>query len=190
MVVEKVGDVLKSDERVIVHGCNCKCAMGSGIARQIREQFPAAYQADQKTLWGDRNKLGTFTYAFEERPNGDKVAIVNAYTQYNYTRTEVDLDYDALEHVMVRICEYFPQKIIAMPRIGCGLAGGDWERVKGILEHVSERFHRTFNVYILRTLESLKDLCDHDYYEVHPSMGDASRPSGKRCSKCYHQVWY
>ena len=32
--------------------------------------------------------------------------------------------------------------------------------------------------------------CDHDYYEVHPSMGDASSPTGKRCRKCNNQVWY
>lgn len=184
MIVEKVGDVLNSDEQIIVHGCNCMCTMGAGIARQIREQFPAAYQADQKTLWGDKNKLGSFTYAFEERANGDKVAIVNAYTQYIYTRTEVDLDYDALRLVMVRICEYFPQKIIAMPRIGCGLAGGDWEKVRTILDSVAIRFRRTFHVY---TLEAV---CDHDCIEVHSSMGDRCNPSGKRCQKCHDQVWY
>ena len=149
MVIEKVGNVLKSDEQIIVHGCNCKRTMGSGFARQIREQFPAVYQADQATLWGDRNKLGTFTYAWELNKQDLAIAIVNAYTQYNYTRTEVDLDYGALSEVLVRICEHFPQKIIAMPRIGCGLAGGDWKKVKEILERVSERFHRTFHVYTL-----------------------------------------
>jgi len=30
---------------VIVHGCNCQCAMGKGIALSIKQQFPEAYEA-------------------------------------------------------------------------------------------------------------------------------------------------
>ena len=31
---------------VIVHGCNCECIMGGGIAKQIKMSFPPAYKAD------------------------------------------------------------------------------------------------------------------------------------------------
>ena len=34
---------------VIVHGCNCQCAMDAGIAKQIKAEFPAAYAADCAT---------------------------------------------------------------------------------------------------------------------------------------------
>jgi O-acetyl-ADP-ribose deacetylase (regulator of RNase III) len=34
---------------VIVHGCNCFCAMGKGIARSIKLEFPEAYAADCTT---------------------------------------------------------------------------------------------------------------------------------------------
>ena len=37
---------------------------------------------------------------------------------------------------------------IAMPKIGCGLAGGDWDVVSEILESVSEKYGRTFHVYL------------------------------------------
>ena len=43
---------------VIVHGCNCQCAMGKGIALSIKQQFPEAYDADLHTQKGDRAKLG------------------------------------------------------------------------------------------------------------------------------------
>lgn len=32
--------------------------------------------------------------------------------------------------------------------------------------------------------------CDHDFYDIHPSFGDPSMPTGKRCSKCNHQIFY
>lgn len=148
MLVYKKGDVLNSAELIVVHGCNCFKAMGAGIARQVREQCPNAYKADQDTLWGDRTKLGTYTKGVEE--NG--MTIINAYTQYKYTHTEVDLDYEALEKVFNKICEDYtgPQyPIIAMPKIGCGLAGGDWNTVSRILEYISEKHGKTFHIYEL-----------------------------------------
>ena len=145
MIVYKVGDVLNSGELVVVHGCNCKNAMGAGIARQVRAECRDAYNADQATMWGDRGKLGHFTYGLE--PNG--MTVINAYTQYDYTRDKVDVDYQAVESVMTEICQTFPNTIIAMPKIGCGLAGGDWNIVSEILERVSNLYNKVFHVYEL-----------------------------------------
>jgi len=44
---------------VIVHGCNCFCTMGAGIAKTIKKQFPEAYVADQNTQPADHTKLGS-----------------------------------------------------------------------------------------------------------------------------------
>ena len=59
------GDVLEMAANgafnIVVHGCNCFCAMGSGIAAQVRRQYPAAWQVDQDTEAGDYNKLGNYT---------------------------------------------------------------------------------------------------------------------------------
>ena len=138
------GDVLNSGERVVVHGCNCKNAMGAGIAAQVREQYPEAYQVDQLTQWGDKTKLGTYTTAVGK--NGTR--IVNAYTQYDYSRGPVNVDSVAVECVLMTVCNDFPEEpVIAMPRIGAGLAGGDWNIIEKILLRVSEKYGRVFRVY-------------------------------------------
>ena len=89
------GDLLKlakdGEFDVIAHGCNCHNQMGAGIARQIREQFPEAWFVDQLTIPGDKLKLGTITIAKHEN-----LIIANCYTQYNYTRSTIDIDYDAV----------------------------------------------------------------------------------------------
>ena len=41
---------------VIIHGCNCFCTMGAGIAKTIKDIFPEAYKADLNTKKGDRSK--------------------------------------------------------------------------------------------------------------------------------------
>ena len=52
------GDLLAltnaGDFDVIIHGCNCQNTMGAGIAKSIKQQFPAAYADDLATEKGRR----------------------------------------------------------------------------------------------------------------------------------------
>jgi hypothetical protein len=98
-------------------------------------------------LPGDKAKLGRFTGAHCENAHGNPLYIVNAYTQYKYTRTEVDVDYDAYEKVFTRICLEFRNQVIAMPKVGCGMASGDWNVCSAILERVGEKYNTTFHIY-------------------------------------------
>lgn len=115
---------------VIVHGCNCFCTMGSGFAKQIREHYPEAYEEDQKTKRGDRSKLGTISYAVY-----DDLIVVNAYTQYRYGRDgKRYIDYNALRSCFKEIKRLFFGLHIAYPKIGAGLAGGEWSLIKAIID--------------------------------------------------------
>ncbi|HEX3132517.1 MAG TPA: macro domain-containing protein [Planctomycetota bacterium] len=117
---------------VIGHGCNCMCSMGAGIAKSIRRQFPAAYEADLKTKRGDRAKLGTCTHVTLQLDQRSLV-IVNAYTQFDWRGTGDRLDYDALRRAMTWMATTFTGKRFALPCIGTGLAGGEWSRIEAIL---------------------------------------------------------
>ena len=105
-----VGDLLKlaNDGRfdVIVHGCNCYCTMGAGIAKAIRDQYPAAYEADLKTEKGNRDKLGTYSSA--DVSGGDyRFTVVNAYTQFHYRGPGIKADYQAISRVFQKIKHHF-----------------------------------------------------------------------------------
>ena len=119
---------------VIIHGCNCFCTMGAGIAKQICENFPDAYQADFETESGDKNKLGNYSKA-TVHVDGTPLIIINGYTQYHYSGAKVLADYDAIEALFSRIKIDFSGKKIGYPLIGAGLAGGDWERIRNIIDH-------------------------------------------------------
>jgi O-acetyl-ADP-ribose deacetylase (regulator of RNase III) len=64
------GDIIKLAQQgqfdVIVHGCNCFCTMGSGIAKAVKSCFPIAFQVDLKTQKGEKAKLGTYSSATVE----------------------------------------------------------------------------------------------------------------------------
>jgi len=125
---------------VISHGCNCFCTMGAGIAPQMAKEFGVNhYTLESFTRKGDFNKLGQIEWYIER--DGPIPFVVNSYTQYNYGRNHSDgddmpLDYIALEMCMKKINHTFKGKRVGLPWIGCGLAGGDKNRVKEILERI------------------------------------------------------
>ena len=87
---------IKGDFDVIIHGCNCFCTMGAGIALTIKKVFPEAYQADLQTNKGDKEKLGNYTSATIHR-NGHQITVINAYTQYHYRGPGNKADYNAIK---------------------------------------------------------------------------------------------
>jgi O-acetyl-ADP-ribose deacetylase (regulator of RNase III) len=117
---------------VVVHGCNCFCTMGAGIAKTIKQVFPAAYQADLATSAGDKAKLGTYSTAQVEAA-GKRLTIVNAYTQYEWRGPGPNVDYEAIRQVFRRLKQAFAGQRIAYPAIGAGLAGGDWPTIAAII---------------------------------------------------------
>lgn len=112
---------------VIVHGCNCFNTMGSGIARQIREKYPTAFAADV-TMDIGIHKLGSYSIAPSSTVKGEvKFAIVNAYTQFDYNRTNEKQDlfeYASFEIILKKLAYQFGNARFGLPMIGMGLAGG------------------------------------------------------------------
>ncbi|MCG8641258.1 MAG: macro domain-containing protein [Desulfobacterales bacterium] len=131
---------------VIVHGCNCFCTMGAGIAHLIRQEFPEAYDADLKTVKGDRQKLGSFSYADIKRGK-HFFTIVNGYTQYAFSGPGPLVDYRALETVFQAVKNRFGGLKIAYPKIGAGLAKGDWNTISRIIDTALNEEDHTLVIY-------------------------------------------
>lgn len=144
------GDLIKlalaGEFDLIVHGCNCFCTMGAGIAKTIKQKFPAAYQADLVTTKGDKSKLGKISHASIELPTG-KLIVVNGYTQYNWQGYGVKSDYVAIRQVFKAIKNNFSGLRIAYPALGAGLAGGDWAIIAQIIEEELAGENHTFIEY-------------------------------------------
>ena len=133
------GNLLKlahNDELdVLIHGCNCFNTMGAGIAKQIKTKYPRAYDEDSLTIRGDKRKLGYYTAVIEQNKNNRTFIIVNGYTQYYYgNKHGIPVDYNAIKELFKRIKVRFTGLRIAYPKIGCGLAGGDWNIVSNIID--------------------------------------------------------
>lgn len=120
---------------VITHGCNCMCNMGAGIAPQMDKAFGCSmYPLEHPATMGDINKLGQIDSRVF-KVNGDKpLVVVNSYSQYVPSVRLKPLDYEALTLCLRKINFKFKGKHIGLPKIGAGLAGGDWDRIKEIIK--------------------------------------------------------
>ena len=120
-----------------IHGCNCFHKMKSGIAKSMVEVFPALEDADRfDSLYANEEKLGSFTSRGFSDVNMGDVTIINAYTQFNYARDKRVADYDAIRNAFRSIKHIFGNKGLSfgIPKIGSGLAGGDWSIISTIIE--------------------------------------------------------
>ncbi|EQA7786833.1 macro domain-containing protein [Acinetobacter baumannii] len=118
-----------NDFDAIVHGCNCFHTMGAGIAAAIAKTFPVALEADKRTEYGDWSKLGDYSLA--KTVNGD---IINGYTQYRPGKCPKSQLYSNIEALFTKLNIDYAGKIIGIPKIGAGIAGGDWEEIAEIIQ--------------------------------------------------------
>ncbi len=137
-ITYRIGDLLRAKEILILHGCNARGKMKSGIARQIRAQFPAAYRDYLQAFETDGLRLGQCIWSLCD----ERVIIISGITQANYGRdpTVVYADYNAIAEVMRAVEEDAEGRAVAMPLIGAGLANGDWRIISRIIERESKTF--------------------------------------------------
>jgi len=141
---------------LITHGCNCFCTMGAGIAVPMKQNYGCdKFPLEAPEYKGDINKLGRIDYQVKtlilQKPikvgnlnllapdfGGFPLIVINSYTQYHYGSNHPDgvkkpVDYEAITLCMRKINHIFKGKSFGLPKIGCGLAKGDWQIVQRIL---------------------------------------------------------
>lgn len=138
------GDLLKKFEDgefdIIIHGCNCFHQMGAGIARSIADKWPAVPMIDrQMSERGSRFKLGFFTICDVNYDNSslDTKLVVNMYTQYKPGREDPDVLYKAIYEGFTRLNNskvLLEHHRIGIPKIGAGIAGGNWIKINALIE--------------------------------------------------------
>lgn len=143
------GDLLESDCDIIMHQCNCFNKMGAGIARQIKDKYPKAFEADYNyPVPLGKDRLGGYSTAIDKG-----VLIVNLYAQIEYgrgTRTQYEYFQKALRNALKNIPKDGPEVKIGLPYgIGCGPAGGNWNIIIGIITEAAEEFNVDIYLYKL-----------------------------------------
>ncbi len=128
--------------QVLVHQCNAQGKFGAGLARQIRDEYPAAYDAYMHEQAAGRLKLGSLSVA--EVPGGKRIINLVAQEEAGTDRRRTDYEvlYCGLEEIRRRLEEAHTKGrpwSLGIPQwIGCGLAGGSPRIVEAMVRDLFE----------------------------------------------------
>jgi len=138
MITKHKGNILDNTSGIIVHGVNAQGVMGSGIAKQIRDKYPAAYRTykHHEELVG--LNLGSYSSTgIIEHPD---LFIVNMVTQEYYGKDGMKyVSYDAIHDGFTKLFSSlsgtgFDELPVRFPAIGAGLGGGNLDVILAIIQ--------------------------------------------------------
>lgn len=128
-------DLFTTSRPVIAHGCNTRGGFGSGVAGQIARLYPEARNAYLKKHNHQGWKLGEVQ--FVEVPVVPELLIVNMATQDTFGGPGVHVDYEAVRQCFATVLDFCQagenNMGLAIPKVGAGLAGGDWNAIQAII---------------------------------------------------------
>lgn len=139
------GDATKpitNGNKIIAHICNNKGGWGAGFVLSLSNAWSKPEQYYRK--WFERSNnisLGMVQYVLVDKNYKDGnlyVANMIAQNGYKSESNPVPLDYNALKVCLSDVADAAKSRnaSIHMPKIGCGLAGGDWNKIEQIIRSV------------------------------------------------------
>lgn len=136
-MIKRKGDVFTTEARWIGHGVNCSGVMGAGIALPIKNKYPVNFKAYKEACDMEELAPGHCLVGPDE---GVEPRIVNLATQLY---PGPDARYSAIFESCRTAAEYIVNyekhdrnPVLAIPMIGCGIGGLDWDKVECILRAV------------------------------------------------------
>ena len=128
------GNLMTSSAEALVNTVNTVGVMGKGIALLFKEEFPKNFATYAKACRSGELVPGKLLITKETNRAGEEKTIVNFPTKLHW-RNPSKYEYitDGLTELVKAICQH-NIKSIAIPPLGCGNGGLDWNIVKGMIE--------------------------------------------------------
>jgi O-acetyl-ADP-ribose deacetylase (regulator of RNase III) len=126
------GDILKADVEALVNTVNCVGVMGRGIALQFRKAFPSNFKAYEAACKANQVKPGKmFIYDLNRLYNPH--FIINFPTKRHWKGKSHIEDIRLGLTDLIEVLQEQQIRSIAVPPLGCGLGGLNWEEVQPLI---------------------------------------------------------
>jgi len=127
------GNLLKADAEALVNTVNCIGHMGKGIALQFKKAFPDNYDNYRKACNRKEVRPGRM-HVFETESLFNPKYIINFPTKRHWRgKSRIDDIKEGLKD-LISVTRSREIKSIALPPLGCGLGGLDWQVVRSLIE--------------------------------------------------------
>ncbi len=135
MIKYKKGNILESPAQALVNTVNTVGVMGKGIALQFKKAFPNNYKAYVEACKKGEVKIGSmFVYKDNNVIYGEKI-IINFPTKTTWRKPSEYVYIEKGLDDLIEVIYKYDIKSIAIPPLGAGNGGLEWEKVKKIISN-------------------------------------------------------
>lgn len=123
------GDILKDQSEAIVNTVNCVGVMGRGIALQFKNAFPENFKEYAQACKQKEVTPGRM-FVYETGDMFNPRYIINFPTKRHWRGKSRMEDIESGLQSLVEVIKRYKIQSIAIPPLGSGLGGLNWEQVK------------------------------------------------------------
>jgi len=144
VLIEKTGNLFDALVEALVNAVNCEGVMGKGLALAFKTRFPEMFASYREAC--RQNELrpgGLHTFRSPGEP-----WVINFPTK-NHWRNPSRLEYiEAALPRLVTCVQNHGIRSIAIPALGCGLGGLDWNQVKPRIEAAFRPIEHNVDIWL------------------------------------------
>jgi O-acetyl-ADP-ribose deacetylase (regulator of RNase III) len=151
MITYTTGDLLADNGPAVVNTVNTVGAMGKGIALQFREAFPENYNQYRRACRNGELCIGSLLAVRDCNLLYGERLIINLPTK---THWRLPSEYRYIETGLTALRNFIIAKRLtrmAMPALGCGNGGLDWNMVRPMIERHLKDLSCAITVYLPAT---------------------------------------
>jgi O-acetyl-ADP-ribose deacetylase (regulator of RNase III) len=153
------GNILETSAIALVNTVNTAGVMGKGLALQFKKQFPQNYKVYLRVCKEGNFKIGDLIITEDDSLLYGRKTIINLPTKTDWRKPS---EYSYIEAGIKELAKVIRHKhihSIAIPALGSGNGGLEWNRVKDILEADLRDVESDIQVYLPNATikEAMKD---------------------------------
>jgi O-acetyl-ADP-ribose deacetylase (regulator of RNase III) len=141
------GDIFESKAEALINTVNTVGVMGKGIALQFKKAFPNNYKSYVEACKKNEIQIGKVFIVKDSNLQIGAKYIINFPTKKHWRNSS---EYHYIESGLddlIRVLKEYKIKSVAIPPLGAGNGGLEWEKVKIIIEHKLKSLDVEINIF-------------------------------------------
>ena len=155
MIKYITGNILESSADALINTVNTVGVMGKGIALQFKKAYHNNYKAYVQACKKNEIEIGKLLIVKDSNLSSGEKYIINFPTKKDWRKpSEYEFIEAGLED-LIRIIKDYNIKSIAIPPLGAGNGGLEWEKVKKIIENKLSNIE--IDIFVFEPTQQIKE---------------------------------
>lgn len=161
------GNILESEAEALVNTVNTVGVMGKGIALQFKREFPNNFQSYSKACKEGKIDIGQLFVSRDSSISSGEKLIINFPTKKDWRKSS---EYEYIKAGLLdlqRIISEYGIKSVAIPPLGAGSGGLNWEVVKELIQDYLQNM--PIDIFVYEPTNQIKEYLKKERVKLTPA---------------------